>query len=641
MQFSELVSYFQKLEKISSRLKLREILLDLYSKLTYDELQIVSYFLQGRLAPPYVDLEFNISEKTIDRYILEAFSTSSLLSSDPEKQYKNLKLSHRDSAGAYEVLKKSFIKANDRTISFEDLSITRVYSELLELTLIEGVGSVKRRLKLLDGLLAKLSPAAGKYIIRLILGRLRLGVSVRTILDMLAYHYSLVSKDAVGNAKKHFDRAYGITSDIGYVGALYFKEGFQAVQKVRFIPGVPIALQLAEREPTLEACLKRIPYPYVDPKLDGLRGQIHIFDRTHLGKDYFEGRVWAKAYLSKINKKEQSLLSNHGNDEEYVVKIFSRNLEDLTPMFPEIHDWAKIYADKIFETIQPSDLKAVVFDSELIGYNESLGEFYPFQVTMTRRRKYSVSKLAQQIPIRAFVFDVMFYKKEVLTYPFRKRRELLEEIFSKVKADTAITLQVIYKFDKREDTHKVLKTVENLFYDYVSRGVEGIMIKDPNAPYEPGVRKFNWIKFKRAMKSELADTLDLVVLGYYYGKGRLASFGIGGLLVGVYDKDKDEYLTVSKVGTGFADADWLKIKGLLDDLKVDKPVFNVRVSKELIPDVWVYPQLVIEVEADEITKSPIHTAGLALRFPRFKRIREDKTSTQATTLKELKELMAS
>ncbi len=626
MYLSELSEYFKQLESISSRLTLRDILIELIEKLDEKEAQVVSYFLQGRLVPPFINLEFNIAERMISKYITERFNITS------SKELGDLRLKYKDLPGVYEFLATQ----KKASSSLQNMTILDTYNALTEIALTEGAGSITKKLSLLDSLLSKIDPTSGKYILRLIQGRLRLGVSVRSILDALAYKESKQSGIDIKIIKSIFDRAYGLTSDIGYITSVYKAKGFEAIKQVKFRAGIPIAPQLAEREKTLKKCLERIPFPLVDPKMDGLRGQIHIFDKYYFEQHTFEDRVWAKIYTHLLNTRENTLLSS---STRFFVKIFSRNLEDLTPMFPEITEWVNKYGETFFRKIKNDKPLVAVLDSELIGYNENTGEFFGFQVTMTRRRKYGIKEAMQDVPIRAFVFDMMVYGDELIDHPLKERRKIAEEVFADLPSESTVILNTAHKFYESKKAHqKILEEVQAIFYDYVSRGVEGIMIKDPEAPYEPGVRKFSWIKFKRAMKKELADTLDVVVLGYYYGKGRLATLGIGGLLAGVYDQDNDTFVTIAKIGTGFSDNDWLQIKKILDDLAVDRKPARVEVAKELIPDVWVYPKLVIEVSADEITKSPIHTAKVALRFPRFERIREYKTPDEATTLKEVYEL---
>ena len=171
------------------------------------------------------------------------------------------------------------------------------------------------------------------------------------------------------------------------------------------------------------------------------------------------------------------------------------------------------------------------------------------------------------------------------------------------------------------------------------------MIKRESAIYQPGKRNFNWIKLKRAAQGSLLDTIDCVILGYYVGKGKRAKFGIGAFLVGVYDQKKEMFETVAKVGTGLSDEEWKDLKKKCEVAIIDQKPKNVTCAKELYPDVWVSPSIICTIKSDEITLSPMHTAGkqddgpgYALRFPRFVTYRFDKSAQDATTITELKTL---
>ena len=186
-----------------------------------------------------------------------------------------------------------------------------------------------------------------------------------------------------------------------------------------------------------------------------------------------------------------------------------------------------------------------------------------------------------------------------------------------------------------------------LFDEANSRGLEGLVAEKPESHYEAGARNFNWVKFKRHSAGALNDTIDCVLLGYLYGRGKRAALGAGSLLGGLYDPERDHFVTVTKIGTGLSDEQWRSIRERTRGLEIDhRPA---RVSSLIEPSVWVEPQLVLEVLADEITRSPIHTAGkigsepgYALRFPRLVSFREaDKQPEDATTVRELIELYES
>jgi DNA ligase-1 len=240
-----------------------------------------------------------------------------------------------------------------------------------------------------------------------------------------------------------------------------------------------------------------------------------------------------------------------------------------------------------------------------------------------------VRKKAKELPIKVIVYDLLYLDgKDWMAKPFQERRKQLEKVMEGVKDGLELTEQEVVS---------EVKHLRRLLKKYLDEGLEGVMCKKLTTPYQAGSRNFNWVKFKKTTEGELADTLDCVVMGHYAGRGRRSGFGIGAFLVGIVD-NKGRIGTVAKIGTGLADEQWREMKRRCDKLKTDKKPSQYVVDKNLEPDVWVRPEMVVEIMADEITRSPIHAFGLALRFPRLVRIRDDKNVSQATTRKELKRL---
>jgi DNA ligase-1 len=187
--------------------------------------------------------------------------------------------------------------------------------------------------------------------------------------------------------------------------------------------------------------------------------------------------------------------------------------------------------------------------------------------------------------------------------------------------------------------------IRKFLQQQISHGLEGIVVKRADAPYVPGRTKFAWVKLKwegAAKSGGLLDTVDCLVMGTYAGRGKRAGFGVGAFLVGVLSNLRNlsslRYLTISKIGTGLTDEQWKELKVKSEKLKVKNQPREYEVPKELTPDVLLKPELVVEIQADNITKSPLHTAGYALRFPRLVRYRPDKRADQVTTVEEIKEL---
>jgi DNA ligase-1 len=332
---------------------------------------------------------------------------------------------------------------------------------------------------------------------------------------------------------------------------------------------------------------------YAEPKLDGFRVQIHLDKTGHEPKIHF----------------------------------FSRNLQDMTAMFPDIA-----------KEIVKLDVKELICEGEVLCYDNNTGGFLPFQETAKRKRKHGVDEITQEFPAKVFLFDLLYLDgKEYLNTQYLDRRAALKKMMRTVSSE-----QILVNESREMTSGKMLY---DYFVEVVANGLEGLVVKRPNAIYQPGKRNFNWIKLKRQEEGHLEDTIDCVVLGYYAGKGKRSSFGVGAFLVGIYSPKMDVFQTVAKIGTGMTDDEWRTLKVKCDNVRVATQPKNVVCPKELEPDVWVNPTIICRIRADEITLSPLHTAGktttqlgYALRFPRFMDYRLDKSLKEATTDDEVKRL---
>ncbi len=558
MKFSRLVEYLKGLEETSSRIDMSQILHGLFTSLNPQEAQKVVYLTLGEILPSFYGLEMGVSEKLI----MEALSKSvGIRSKEIEALYKQV--------GDLGEVAKRVIKRDGK-----GLEVSRVYDELLGIA--RSKGTLDKVMKLIN-LLNALSPDEAKYVVRIVEGKLRLGVGDATIVDAL----SLVAEDK--SYKQVIERAYNLCSDLGLVAKKLLEEGVKALEDFKIQVGYPIRMALAERVSSAEEIIKRLGRCAVEAKYDGMRIQVH-----KKGKEVF---------------------------------IYSRNLENVTHMFPEV----------VESTLKDIKSGTLIFEGEAITYNEDTGEFYPFQVTIQRKRKYGVLKYAQEYPLKVFAFDILYLDGEDITQrPFIERRELLEKV---INNERMLPSQMVIVESAQE--------LQRFFDDAVSRGLEGIMAKRLDAPYTAGSRNFNWIKLKRSYKGSLADTVDVVIVGYFYGRGARSKLGVGSLLVAVYDPQSDTFKTISKVGSGFTEDEFKRLKEMLDEIRL--PHRHARVDSLIGPDVWVEPKYVITVNADEITRSPLHTAGrtledegYALRFPRAVGfVRFDKRPEDATTVEEI------
>ncbi len=340
----------------------------------------------------------------------------------------------------------------------------------------------------------------------------------------------------------------------------------------------------------------------------GIAGSSHVILGSEATPESIKGKDSGQARMTKKD-----------------VRIFSRNLEDMTHSFPDL-------AEGVLKEVKA---KSVIMEGEAIAYNPETEEFLPFQETTKRRRKYKIEETAKALPLVCFAFDILYLDGEDITGKTEvERRKLLEKIVSKNNQTIRIAEQRIIS---------TAKEIQEFFSKAISDGLEGLMIKKLDAPYKAGGRGFHWIKFKRASSGDLADTVDCVLLGIYTGRGKRTEFGVGGLLVGIYNDKDDVFETISRVGTGLTDEEFRKVHEIGKKLRLDKK--PARVKSKIEPSYWVEPKEILEIYADEITKSPIHTAGevdgigYALRFPRLVKFREaDKRPEDSTTVDEIKKL---
>ncbi len=573
MLFSKLAEVFEKLEATTKRLQMFETLSSFFKKISKNEIDEVVYFYQERLLPPFKGIEIDMAEKMVEKAIAKSSGKSV---NDVAKTYKKL--------GDLGLAAETILTKKSRTlIKTKVPSIIEVYNTLMKIAQTGGTGSVDRKISMLSGLLNRVSPKEAKYIVRFVLGRLRLGIGDPTIMDSLS---KAISGDRT-KLRSDIERAYNISSDLAIVARTLFEKGPKALKRVEEIKiDAPIRMALAERLPSAEDIIKKIGKCAVETKYDGLRLQIH----------------------KKDNK----------------IEIFSRNRKRMTYMFPDIIAGIK----------KQIKAKSVIIEGEAVAYNESSKEFAPFQITITRKRKYEIEKKAKKFPLVLFTFDILYINgKDMTQEPYTERIKTLHKIIKKGftirKAERILT-------DKT-------KELKEFFEENIERGTEGIIAKRLDAPYQAGARNYNWIKLKRSYRGELKDTVDVCIVGYFKGKGMRVKFGIGALLGCVYDKKKDEFKTIARIGSGLTEVKWVEIRKLLDKIKIDKK--PARVDSLIKPDVWIQPKYVFTVMADEITKSPMHTAGktekepgFALRFPRIKGWIRDKKSEDSTSVREIEKL---
>jgi len=587
MQFSSFSEYLQKLEKISSRLEMTAVLAELLHQLETDETVEACYLLQGQLRPPYQSVEFQIAVKTVIKAL------GRLLPEEGRKTEVANLFGESDFSHQEEKVGKMYKQMGDLGLVAEQvvtdahltpkhLSIARVYGKLFSVAEDSGVLSQSRKLSALVEILRELEPVSAKFVVRIILGRLRLGFSDMTMIDALSWAMT-------GGKSEHdaLEDAYQKKADIGKLAQFYLqqtdaKKRMSALAHYHVEVGVPVIPALCQRLNSAAEMIEKMHEVIAEPKYDGLRVQIHI------------------------NKKNI----------ETPIRTYTRNLEETSHMFPELQS-----------ILQQVKCTTCILDAEAIGYDPQTGHLLPFQQTVQRKRKHGIGEKAKEVPIRFYVFDLLELDGEdLLQVPLSERKEKLAKIF--------------------KDNHVLYHSIGLVTSDPVElhhyheqelgEGLEGIVVKQLSSVYQSGRRGWSWVKMKETEGSsgKLSDTIDVVVMGYYFGRGKRTEFGIGAVLVGVLNKE-EKVVTLAKIGTGLTDEVLRETKRRCDVLKTKQQPAQYEVGKMLVPDVWCLPGFVIEVAADELTNSPQHTAGVALRFPRLVRFRDDKTWQQATTLKEV------
>ncbi|MBN1801894.1 MAG: ATP-dependent DNA ligase [Candidatus Lokiarchaeota archaeon] len=578
MKFLEIARLFSDLENTSKRLEMTEILSNFFQNIKdggdFSDLNKVMYLLQGQLTPNMKQFpKMGIAEKMI----IDALSIHSGVSKSKIVEIKNKK---GDVGLAAEFIlarkkkQKSLIDFESKGQQQGSLDISEVYSEFEKIALTHGPKSSDIKLGILRGLMN--DPLETKYLIRIIMSTLRVGASTQTIIDGLALGFtgSKQNRDII-------ERAYNLHPDLGDIARILAERGINEIKNIQIEYGTPIRNMLASRVPYTEIPVK-LGIPFIaEYKLDGERLQIH-----------------------KMGER---------------IMLFSRQLLEISDQYPDVCEMIK----------QNIIAKNVILEGEVVAMDAFYEQMLPFQVLSKRRRKYDVENISKEIPVCVFLFDLLKFESEsYIDKPLPSRRKKLEEI-TKEREELKLVNSVQVK-----DVEELV----SFFNEARKKGNEGVMTKSIKADsvYQPGNRGFLWIKLKGLEGGKLLDSVDLVIIGGFYGEGKRT--GVFGTYLGaVYNPEKDDFEAFSRVGAGFSD-DMLKLlSSETKKLKLEKK--HKKVNCDDKPDVWFSPEIVIEIIGDEITLSnKFSSLGYSMRFPVFQRLRQDKGPTDITTIDEIENL---
>ncbi len=628
MDYANLASFFEQLEGTTKRLEMTAILVEMLEALGPAEMGTAVRLVQGKVAPDWEGVELGLAEKMVLQVLARAAGLN--VKADGVAQATTVYHEAGDLGLAAQRLLESKGAAQVGLFGFGDaadepgLSVTEVFDRLHAIAAVEGAGSQDTKQKLLLKLLSDAGPREAKFIVRTVAGRLRLGVADMTLLDALAaWHLgrgvrSVQQMEEAERAEHEtvratLERAYDYRSDLALVADTLANQGLDAVDALGVQLGTPLRPMAAERLKTLPEILeKHGGSSALEYKYDGLRIQAHV-----------------------------------SADPTVPVCLFSRRLEDLTHQFPDV-----------CATLQGALRgRSCIVEGEALALDAN-GRMLPFQEISRRRgRKTGLGEDARKetalaegaavartvlddIPVTMFLFDCLAADGEpTLAEPYETRRDRLGKLFD-TSSDGPVRISTMQIASDEAE-------MESFFRQAVDDGAEGIMCKALDAPYKAGNRGFDWIKFKTDYTEDLVDTMDLVVIGAFYGRGRRAGW-YGALLMAAYDPDTDRFTSLCKLGTGFDDETLKGLKDRFAELVATERPSSVDSTME--PDVWLHPGIVMEVQAAELSLSPTHRtawgalrdgAGLAARFPRFSgRWRDDKAPEQATTVEELKGMYA-
>jgi len=581
LKFRELSDCYSKLEDTQKKLEMVDILADTLSKASEKEIGKIALLTLGKIYPDFVGIELMLAEKM-------AIKALAISTGKNEKSVTDLLDEVGDLGKTAQTLLER--KTQSTLLSFtvqketNEYTILDVWNKLDSIAQTTGEGSTDKKIRILSGLISKVNPLEARYIIRMVVSQLRLGVAVQLLLEALSK-----AKTGTRENKSILERAYNLTSDIGTISELLYREGVQAVREIDVKVMNPIKVMLAQRVSSANELLEKFDGKVsLEYKYDGLRVQIH----------------------------------KQGDK----LRLFSRRPEDITDQFPDVIEFIKAASEE----------ENFIIEGEIVAYDLTNDRILPFQQVSQRKRKHDIEQKITEVPVRVYLFDALYAQnKAVLDEGYLKRREVLHKIIKETENIKFSHQRIAENTDE----------IDSFFHQALENSCEGVMGKSiaDNSVYQAGNRGWNWVKYKADYVDKLSDSFDLVILGADYGKGKRAG-KYGTFLLGCFNVEDNVFQTFTRVATGFSDEDLAYFLKILKPLERDKPK---EVESKIECSVWFDPKIVIEVSGAEITRSQMHTCsrgyfeneneGLALRFPRFTgRIVEDRPPEQATSNEEIR-----
>ncbi|CAE7232664.1 lig1 [Symbiodinium pilosum] len=574
------------------------------------------YILINKVAPDYEAAELGVGDSIIIKSLCENFGRS-------EATIKH-SLATGEAKDLGEVALQSRV-SQKMLMMPPKLTISKVFSEMKAIAHSAGKDSQKAKKDKIKKLLVASRGEEAKFIVRMLQAKLRIGIQIPTLLQALAYAFTLTQPGKPNGPAAATDRRKGqaklSASDLEpqmiameaavrqafsempnfdkLISALMEgRDGGSLLEVCRISLGVPVKPMLAKPSKGIAEVGERLSGKRFtgEWKYDGERAQIHV-----LSKD--------------------------------TIQIYSRNSENMTEKYPDV---IQVVKDSLAE-----DVQSCIIDSELVAFDQINKKILPFQVLTTRGRK-NIAVEDIKVNVCLFAFDCMLINGQPLVKePLEVRREKLWKILS--PSEGKVTFAVYRNFNDINE-----EEIQAFLDESIAGSCEGLMLKTltENATYEPSKRSLNWLKLKKDYLEGMADSIDVVPIGAYYGKGK-RSGAYGAYLLAIYDEENEEFQTVCKAGTGFSDEDLVTHYGFFKNHQRPCAETNYNVNDKLKPDVWLEPCQVWEIRAADLSISPVHTSafgvkadgkGIGLRFPRFLRIRDDKTPEESTGSEQIVEM---